>query len=471
MKAVRDPHYFGNHEANSNLRYVEVYEIQADPGEEDDFPEPYQPVQVKTLYFNGHVPASSDVIEADNSDVVIRSRQSGARHGTRGNGVAVAFSIDGGITPAAEAAFNETTDTLTIKAKTSATTWAQMSEALAGLTNGQFVLEATNPGGTVGAGVGSESGTLSGGTDGDWETYGSPYGIGTRGTTSSLGLTVGARLWVIWHKVSKSWQPIDGPEKPRALRGTWLSGTTTLTIDSIVVLDSGSDPREDPLDAAETIEVANIPTDTYSAGQRVYADWSAVNEQWEARPKSGSASETYRAIRGSVLGDVSTTTAFFLINNIIPLAGGLDPSEGDPIAAVVVANIHGQSYYTGESVVALYSPAVTALANWEALKKASGSSDVELINFIFHSYTLGAIAAAARVGPGPTIAPTLLTVEKCGKNVSDHLEPIGETLTVEYREGEELPQLDSGHVYAGEALRIGEDTPVVLIIYCKEWEE
>ncbi len=97
----------------------------------------------------------------------------------------------------------------------------------------------------------------------------------------------------------------------------------------------------------------------------------------------------------------------------------------------------------------------------------------KLISFIFHSATLGAINAAAKVGGGPTILPTEITVEICEEDaVTHHLQPTGQTTVVQYRDGITLPQLSVGHVYAGEALQVyGARIPVVLSIYCKEWDE
>lgn len=96
---------------------------------------------------------------------------------------------------------------------------------------------------------------------------------------------------------------------------------------------------------------------------------------------------------------------------------------------------------------------------------------VELINFIYHSATKGAIEGATSTA-GPTILPTFIEVEQTEKNITtSKLEPTGNTLEVEYREGKRLDQLPTGKVYMGEALRIGSATPVILVIYCTEWSE
>lgn len=102
---------------------------------------------------------------------------------------------------------------------------------------------------------------------------------------------------------------------------------------------------------------------------------------------------------------------------------------------------------------------------------ANATQIVELITFIYHSYTEGAIDGASYTS-GPTIQPTLLNVEKMEKDTeTDRLEPTGEFIEVEYRDGTSLPQLSSGFVYVGEALQVGSLTPVVIAIYCKQWAE
>lgn len=82
-------------------------------------------------------------------------------------------------------------------------------------------------------------------------------------------------------------------ERFRAIRGTWYSGTSTLVIDHIVVLDNGLDPRSDPTSDTETVNVTNVTsTDTYSSGDKVWADWNAKDGVWEARPKAASGGST-----------------------------------------------------------------------------------------------------------------------------------------------------------------------------------
>lgn len=210
---IRPPWTFGNHDSNAEVRYVEVIEILEDPpeeGDEDYDPEaiiPYQPVRVKRLLFGGHVPASV-VIETDNSDVVIRTRKSGERHGERGNGVDVTFEIDSGVTADAEAEFDGDDAILAIKVKNDEVLWQAVAEAVAVPLHGAFILSAEDPAAEVGAAIGSESGTLGGGEDGEYAVAGEEFGIGDH--DSKEGRSVGDKLWVILRKDSQRWEILTG---------------------------------------------------------------------------------------------------------------------------------------------------------------------------------------------------------------------------------------------------------------------
>lgn len=74
-------------------------------------------------------------------------------------------------------------------------------------------------------------------------------------------------------------------ERYRSFRGTWSSGTSTLKVKGLTILESGLDPRADPTDTLEEVDVVNVAGDTYTTGDTVLADWNAADEQWEARPK------------------------------------------------------------------------------------------------------------------------------------------------------------------------------------------
>lgn len=259
----------------------------------------------------------------------------------------------------------------------------------------------------------------------------------------------------------------SGSEKPRALRGTYYSGTTTLIVKNLVPLDSGTDPRTNPADATEPVNVVNLLGDVYESGDIVVADWNAGGGVWEARPL---VKEKYRLIRGQSYGLQSGGT--ILIRNVFPLASGRDPTGGVSTISVRVVNTYSQTFLDGQFVDAAYSPGafITPPADFETLASAGGSA-VQLVNFIYHSATKGPIEAATSTA-GPTVAPVTIDVEPTDKNpTTGKLEPTGRTIQVEYREGKRLDQLPSGLVYTGEALQIGLGIPVVLIIYCTEWSE
>ncbi len=92
------------------------------------------------------------------------------------------------------------------------------------------------------------------------------------------------RVTAIFNDTTQEWEVLL-TERFRAIRGTWYSGTSTLLIDHVVVLDNGLDPRTDTTDATEQVSVSNIASDTYGSGDAVWADYNAKDGVWEARPK------------------------------------------------------------------------------------------------------------------------------------------------------------------------------------------
>ncbi len=97
-------------------------------------------------------------------------------------------------------------------------------------------------------------------------------------------------------------------ERFRAIRGTWYSGTTTLSIKNIVPLESGTDPRTDPTDVDEVVSVNNVAGDTYAGGDKVYADWNAKDAVWEARPQGGGGGGGGVAKIGKAAGTIDART-------------------------------------------------------------------------------------------------------------------------------------------------------------------
>ena len=203
---IRPPTDFASHEANSELRYVEVTTISPDPTGGDNFPEPYQPVLVKRLIYSAYTPASTGALTTPNTDVRVYTRKSGQKHGWRGNDIVVNFDIDGGLTPNADASFDEATDTLTIKAKNTHVLWSEVITALSSVLNRAFVLAADDTTAEVGA-FGAVTGTLHSGTDGSYGASGSEFGIGDHALASRV--QVGQRLWVVWKATAQRWEPVE----------------------------------------------------------------------------------------------------------------------------------------------------------------------------------------------------------------------------------------------------------------------
>lgn len=159
-----------------------------------------------------------------------------------------------------------------------------------------------------------------------------------------------------------------GSDSPRAIRGVWVSGTSSLLINNIVVLDSGTDPRDDTESSTETVPVANIPGDVYTTGNAVYADWSETNNQWEARPKGsgaggGSGTEKLRVIYGVAYSGANPATSTFLVNQLQVMAGGLDPRV-DPTSStetITVTKLDSITVTAGDNIAAAYN---VGLAVW-----------------------------------------------------------------------------------------------------------
>lgn len=115
--------------------------------------------------------------------------------------------------------------------------------------------------------------------------------------------------------------------------------------------------------------------------QRLEYDVALVSRQIAGLPVriGDSGAENFRLIRGESVGAQSGAT--ILIDNVVVLSGGLDPSGGNPATQVRVANLFGQSFSDNEKVQAIYSPGVVAspLTDWEAIKTISGTETYRLV--------------------------------------------------------------------------------------------
>lgn len=158
----------------------------------------------------------------------------------------------------------------------------------------------------------------------------------------------------------------SGRETFRLIRGQSVgaqSGATVL-IDNVDVLAGGEDPTNG--DPGVQVTVQNIFGQSFSDNEAVQAiyneglggtdltDWEAV--------KTTSGTETYRAIRGLVKGVVTADDATFVIDNVIPLAGGLDPVSGNAATEITLQNVQKEEFADNCPITAIYDG-----ANWEVL--------------------------------------------------------------------------------------------------------
>lgn len=196
-------------------------------------------------------------------------------------------------------------------------------------------------------------------------TYGTEFRIGDADTADQI--SSGENFWIAWRRDAKRWYPISGGnEKFRLIRGQSVgvqSGATVL-IDNVDVLAGGLDPTNG--NPATQVTVQNLFGQTFSdneAVQAIYNEGLGGTDltDWEAI-KTTSGTETYRAIRGIAVGDISPGAATFTIDNVIALAGGLDPSGGNPATPITVQNVQGEAFADNEPITAIYDGAA-----WEVL--------------------------------------------------------------------------------------------------------
>lgn len=109
--------------------------------------------------------------------------------------------------------------------------------------------------------------------------------------------------------------------------------------------------------------------------------------------------DKFRLIRGQSYGVQSGTN--ILLDNIVELSGGLDPSHGAPAAQVSVYNLFGATFADNEWVDAVYSPGATGSSDWETLKSSTGTERYRLIQ----GKCVGAVAADAAAFSIDTIVP------------------------------------------------------------------
>lgn len=94
---------------------------------------------------------------------------------------------------------------------------------------------------------------------------------------------------------------------------------------------------------------------------------------------TATGAEKYRLVRGKCVDPVIADDVAFYIYEIDPLAGGNDPSNGDPQFQLLVRNIHRDAYDRGEYCVAAWNDDVllNPEVDWEALPKQGQLTDQE----------------------------------------------------------------------------------------------
>jgi len=129
-----------------------------------------------------------------------------------------------------------------------------------------------------------------------------------------------------------------GAEKNRLIRGqsVGIQSGGTLSIDSVIVLSGGLDPSGG--NPATVVSVNNLFSQSYTDNEKIQAVYSpevTAGVDWETL-KTSTGTDTFRLIRGLAKGDVTADDNTFVIDNVIPLAGGLDPVSGNAATEITV---------------------------------------------------------------------------------------------------------------------------------------
>lgn len=200
---------------------------------------------------------------------------------------------------------------------------------------------------------------------GAFVTYGTEFRVGD--TTTPDQIADGENFWIAWRRDAKRWMPISGGnETYRLIRGQSVGNQSsgTVLIDNVQVLAGGLDPSDG--DPAAQITLQNVFGQSFNDNEWVQAIYNeglggSVTSDWEP-VKTTSGTETYRAIRGLVKGVVTADDATFPIDNVIPLAGGLDPVSGNAATEITLQNIQKEAFADNCPITAIYDG-----ANWEVL--------------------------------------------------------------------------------------------------------
>lgn len=146
-----------------------------------------------------------------------------------------------------------------------------------------------------------------------------------------------------------------GVEKFRLIRGQsyGIQSGSTIYFDNVVALADGNDPSNGDPDTL--IAVANLFGQTYSDNELINAvHYQGLPEdRWETL-KAATGTDRYRLIQGRVVSSVTPEMTSFEIDGVVVLAGGLDPSGGNPSATITIVNAQQEAFAADETIVVVW---------------------------------------------------------------------------------------------------------------------
>lgn len=157
----------------------------------------------------------------------------------------------------------------------------------------------------------------------------------------------------------------DSGENFRLIRGQSVGAQAgaTILLDNVHVLAGGLDPSDG--NPATQVTVANIFSQSYVDNELVNAVFSeeetgGVGVHWETL-KTTVGTDQYRFCRCLTKGAVTADDATFTVDNVVPLANGLDPVAGNMATELTVANSQLETFRDNEPIIIVYS---ASLPGW-----------------------------------------------------------------------------------------------------------
>lgn len=225
--------------------------------------------------------------------------------------------------------------------------------------------------------------------------------------TQHEAIPTGAKVTAIYNDsaIVPEWQLLY-VERFRSVRGIVIDSIdpadVTFTIDTLIALGSGLDPRSDPDDNAETLTVQNLSSQRWGAGEQCYADFDALLKVWIARKDN-----TFRALRGKCSSSVLTSDGTFNVDHIVVLDSGTDPRD-DPTSTSETVEITNtptaEAHESGDDIWADYNAKDNV---WEARPKSGGGGDTIIVEIT--STISGRVTTARGSGSAQQVAGDLTT--------------------------------------------------------------